>query len=54
MEPPVSSPSHSKGINMTAALPREEMMGTVGVPLRRTMTGTRPMDSALRLVFHFF
>lgn len=39
---------------MTAAPPQVEMMDTAGAPLPRTMTRTRPMDSALKLVDHYF
>lgn len=39
---------------MTAAPLQVETTGTVGVPLPRTMTRTRPMDSALKLVDHYF
>lgn len=39
---------------MTAAPRQAETMGTVGAPLPRTMTRTRLMDSALKLVDHYF
>lgn len=39
---------------MTAAPPQVETTDTVGAPLPRTTTRTRPMDSVPKLVNHYF